>query len=216
MSEKSKNWIIATFIVVLGVTTYIIIGVINETSRNSTINSYSSSNQSTNSDRINKDYSYSNPEPVKTSAYKGNQLANGSSPLDGCFGSGRYAGEAWITFKNGNAYDAIVCLVNIASQKTIRNEYIKAGTNFKMTQIPSGTYYLKVYYGNDWNPTKTNFCGISGAFDSNEHFSKSDKSSDYLKIENSEYSYTTGEITLYTVANGNMTSERMSASEFFQ
>ena len=210
MNKSNTIWILATCVVVISVVIYIVNGINNETAINS-----SQSNRPATSSSTNNNYSYSKPEK-KTSAYKGNQLANGSSPLDGCFGSGRYGGEAWITFKNGNASDAIVCLVNVSSQKTIRNEYIKARTNFKMTQIPSGTYYLKVYYGNDWNPTKTNFCGTSGAFDSNEHFSKSDNYSDYLRIENSEYSYTTGEITLYTVANGNMTSERMSASEFFQ
>lgn len=210
MNKSNTIWILATVVVVISVLIYVVNGINNET-----VKSSSNNNRSATSSNSNNNNSYSKPIG-KTSAYKGNQLPNGTSPLDGCFGSGRYAGEAWITFKNGNASDAIVCLVNVSSQKTIRNEYIKAGTNFKMTQIPSGTYYLKVYYGNDWNPTKTNFCGTSGAFDSNEHFSKSDNYSDYISIENSDYSYTTGEITLYTVANGNMTSERMSASEFFQ
>lgn len=210
MNKSNTLWILATCVVVISVVIYIVNGISRETALNS-----SKSNRHAISSSTNNNYSHSKP-PTKTSAYRGNQLANGSSPLDGCFGRGRYGGEAWITFKNGNASDAIVCLVSVSSQKTIRNEYIKAGTNFKMTQIPSGTYYLKVYYGNDWNPTKTNFCGTSGAFDSNEHFSKSDNYSDYIKIENSDNSYTTGEITLYSVSNGNMTSERMSASEFFQ
>ncbi|MDR3118129.1 MAG: hypothetical protein LBU44_01690 [Mediterranea sp.] len=187
---------------------------------NNTSNSYSSSNSSSSNSHSSpstyksNDNSYSEPAHTE-SEYKGNQLSNGSSPLDGCFGKGRYSGQAWITFKNSNASDAIVCLVRVSSEKTIRNEYIRAGTNFTMNNIPSGTYYLKVYYGNDWNPTKENFCGTKGAFDSDERFSKSDNYSDYIEIENLEYSYTTGEITLYTVANGNMSLERMSASEFF-
>lgn len=168
-------------------------------------------------------YSNNNSKPSTTneyttpaeSQYKGNQLSNGASPLNGCFGKGKFAGQAYITFDNSNSTDAIVSLVNYNSQKTIRNEYIKAGAEYTMHNIPSGTYYLKVYYGNDWNPTKTNFCGTKGAFESDVHFSKSDNIGDLIEVSNSEYSYTTGRITLYSVPNGNMSTESMSESEFF-
>ena len=148
--------------------------------------------------------------------YIGNQLQNGSSPLDKCFGKGIYSGQAYLVFKNSNRTDAIVCLVRQYDKKTIRNEYIRAGANFKMSKIPSGNYYIKVYYGNDWNPEKLNFCNIKGAFDNNVHFSKSDNIGDLINIENSSYSYTTGSITLYTVENGNMSSENINESEFFK
>ncbi|MDW8297247.1 MAG: hypothetical protein RMJ97_10250 [Raineya sp.] len=150
------------------------------------------------------------------SKFKGNKLPNGSSPYDMCFGEGIYGGNAWILFKNSNASDAIVCLVNIQNGRTIRNEYIQAGTNFKMTNLPSGTYYLKVFYGNDWNPEKENACGFKGGFDTDSHFSVSDSPSDLIIIENTNFSYTTGEITLYTVANGNMQQRSSSEIEFFK
>lgn len=155
------------------------------------------------------------PEPIRESKYKGNQLSNGSSPFDACFGKGRFSGNAWLLFKNSNSSDAIVCLVNVSSGKTIRNEYIRAGANFKMSSIPSGTYYLKVFYGNDWNPTLQNVCGTKGSFESNVHFSKSEGRSDWIEVENNELSYTTGEITLYTVANGNMSQSPISEQSFF-
>jgi len=158
---------------------------------------------------------YTPPEPVKESRYKGKQLSNGASPFDACFGKGRFSGNAWILFKNSNSSDAIVCLVNVNSGKTIRNEYIRAGSHFKMKSIPSGTYYLKVFYGNDWNPTLQNVCGTKGSFESDAHFSKSDDSSDWIEVENSDYSYTTGEITLYTVANGNMSQSPINEQSFF-
>ncbi len=145
-----------------------------------------------------------------------NQLENGASPLDDCFGTGRYAGQAYIVFKNSNTSDAIVCLVNNSTDKTIRNEYIRKGTDFKMSSIPSGTYYLKVYYGNNWNKNKTNFCGTKGAFEYSESFSKSDNYTDLIQIENNANSYTTGTITLYTVAGGNMGSKNMSKEDFFK
>lgn len=155
------------------------------------------------------------PTPVE-SAYKGNSLNNGASPLNDCFGSGRSEGNAYITFKNSNSTDAIVCLVDVASNKTVRNEYIQAGSNFTMKHIPSGTYSLKVLYGNDWNPTLDNFCGTKGSFESDVHFSKSDNLDDLIRVENADDHYTTGEITLYTVANGNMQQEGMSESDFFK
>lgn len=148
--------------------------------------------------------------------YIGNQLQNGASPLDKCFGKGIYSGQAYLIFKNSNRTDAIVCLVRQYDKKTIRNEYIRAGADFKMSRIPSGNYFIKVYYGNDWNPEKLNFCNINGAFENNVHFSKSDNIGDIIRIENSSYSYTTGSITLYTVENGNMSSENINESEFFK
>ncbi len=155
-------------------------------------------------------------QPVKVvSKYLGNQLKNGASPLNGCFGKGKFGGQAYITFMNSNSTDAIVCLVSVYNSKTIRNEYIRAGQNYTMKNIPTGTYFLKVCYGNDWNPKMENFCGTKGAFESDVHFSKSENPSDYISIENSEYSYTTGTITLYSVQDGNMSTQSSSQEEFF-
>jgi hypothetical protein len=144
------------------------------------------------------------------------QLNNGDSPLDNCFGQGVYYGNAYITFRNSNNSDAIVCLVSLQTGKTIRNEYIRAGTDFNMSSIPAGTYYLKVFYGNDWNPKIKNPCGTLGSFEQDAHFSKSDRPSDYIQVRNDEGGYTTGEITLYTVAGGNMDQQRISEGEFFK
>ena len=143
-------------------------------------------------------------------------LNNGDSPLNSCFGEGKFKGSAYITFKNSNETDAIVCLVDYSTNKTIRNEYIKAGTDYTMRKIPTGTYFLKAYYGNDWNNTKQNFCGSSGGFNFDESFSKSDGVGDLISIENSRSGYTTGTITLYKVENGNMSSEQINEQEFFK
>lgn len=153
---------------------------------------------------------------IVPSKFRGNQLQTGASPLDACFGKGIYSDYAWLKFLNSNASDAIVCLVSANNNKTIRNEYIRAGETFEMSKIPSGTYYIKVYYGNDWNPNKKNFCGINGAFERNVSFSKSDKIGDRLRIENTSTSYTTGTITLYAVEDGNMTTEDIDEKDFFE
>ena len=155
------------------------------------------------------------PKPIEVSKYKGKQLANGASPFSACFGNGRFGGNAWLVFKNSNTSDAIVCLVNVSSGKTVRNEYIRAGSRYKMESIPSGTYYLKVFYGNDWNPTLKNVCGTKGSFETDVHFSKSEGRSDWIEVQNNYDSYSTGEITLYTVANGNMSQSPISEESFF-
>ena len=124
------------------------------------------------------------------SKYSQNQLSNGASPFNECFGSGKTGGNAYIVFDNGNKTDVVVCLTDYYSGTTIRNEYIRAGEKYKVKNIPSGTYTIKGYYGNSWNPTKQNFCGTQGGFEQNEHFSKSDRIGDLIKIENTSRSYT--------------------------
>jgi hypothetical protein len=150
-------------------------------------------------------------------------LNNGSSPYDGIFGKGiyDYNSECWITFKNGNSTDAIVCLENVSNGRTIRNEYIQAGTDYQMTNIPEGVYKVKVFYGNDWNPEKTLKNGaIRGSFDTDQSYSLSDKPDDLILMKITEtynsISYTTGEITLYTISNGNMNQRNINSDEFFK
>jgi len=158
-------------------------------------------------------------EIKKESKYKGNQLKNGTSPYNYYFGNGVYNKNHHneITFKNGYSTDAIVCLVNRYTNKTIRNEYIRKGTNFRMTNIPNGIYYIKVFSGNDWNPEKILANGkIKGGFDTNISFSISNDYSDLLKLNDDGYKYSVGTITLYQVVNGNMQSEPIGEQDFFK
>ncbi|MFY9309056.1 MAG: J domain-containing protein [Bacteroidia bacterium] len=61
-----------------------------------------------------------------------------------------------IIIHNSEVSEAIVCLVECNNPKrTIRNQYMNAGTTFKMNNIPDGNYFLKVYYGNTWDTSKT-------------------------------------------------------------
>lgn len=183
----------------------------------------SENNQIVNSKTIsninNKNYLVSQEE----SRWAGNSLQNGSSPYDGIFGKGifDFESECWLTFKNGNSTDAIVCLENVTNGTTIRNAYIQAETDYRMTNIPEGVYMVKIFYGNDWNPEKTiNNGAIRGAFSSDQSFSQSDKPDDLIRMKITEMyngiSFTTGEITLYTVSNGNMNQRNIKSDEFFK
>lgn len=218
-AKTSTNWLVVLLAFIIS---YVVTSIIASATHNSA--SYSNNSptdypsrvsESSPNNTYNATNTYIEPEPEKESQYKGNQLANGASPLNACFGKGRFGGNAWLLFKNSNSSDAIVCLVSVGTGKTIRNEYIRAGSNYRMENIPSGTYYLKVFYGNDWNPTLENVCGTKGSFESNPHFSKSDDSSDWIEIENSDYFYSTGEITLYAVTNGNMSQSPINEQSFF-
>lgn len=182
---------------------------------NQTSNSTSSNSHST-------DNSYNSPTSITTpnekyttpteSEYKGNQLEDGASPLDGCFGRGIYSGHATLTIDNGGSSDAIVCLYNVTNSRTIRNEYVRKNSNFTMSNIAQGSYKIRVFYGNDWNPTLTNSCGTKGNFESDIHFSEFD-GTEYF--EDSNRGYTTATITLYTVAGGNASSSSIDQSTFF-
>jgi hypothetical protein len=150
-------------------------------------------------------------------------LENGSSPYNGLFGEGiyDYRSKCWITFKNGNSTDAIACLVNYYSGTTIRNSYIRAGTNYTMSNLPEGIYKIKVFYGKDWNPEKPiNSGSYKGGFENDVNYSLSDNPKDLIHINitetNQRVSYTTGEITLYTVKNGNMNQRSINSNEFFK
>ena len=150
--------------------------------------------------------------PPIESKYKGNQLKDGASPLDGCFGKGVYNGNATLTIKNGGSSDAIVCLYSIARGKTIRNEYVRRNSSFTMSNIAQGSYKIRVFYGNDWNPNLTNSCGTKGNFETDVNFSEFD-GTEYF--EDSDRGYTIATITLYTVAGGNASSSAIDQSTFF-
>lgn len=161
--------------------------------------------------------------PIPQSQWIGYKLANGTSPYDSFFGKGiyNYNSKCWITFKNGNSTDAIVCLENASNGRTIRNEYIQAGTDYTMSNLPTGVYKVKAFYGNDWNPEKKLNGGlITGAFDTDFSFSLSDDSKDWINMTITKtregISYSAGEITLYTVSNGNMNQRKINSDEFFK
>ena len=151
-----------------------------------------------------------------------NSLDDGSSPYDNYFGSGVYDNSSYneVTFLNTNSTDVIVCLENVSSGRTIRNEYIQKGNSFKMTKVPNGTYMVKVFYGNDWDPHKNILGGrIKGSFTKDENFTKSDKADDFLLMnqENTRdgVTYSVWSVTLYSVVNGNMDQRPINASSFF-
>ncbi len=173
-------------------------------------------------------YAYNSNEIVDTapemaervSKYLGNKLKTGDSPYNNYFGKGIYIKEYLnkLEVKNGQSLDVIVCLTEYyGSKRTIRNEYIRAGESFIMTNIPNGTYYLKSFYGRDWNPDTLLYNGrLKGIFDTSSGFSVSDDFDDLIKMEQNEQAYSIYSVTLYPVVGGNMESRNITMSDFFK
>lgn len=220
-SSSSDNNSGCLWLIGIAVVIGIIVAISNSNKSSSSYNDNSTNNSYTYPSTINSnDNSYNSPTttpveeyiPPVESEYKGNQLKDGASPLDGCFGKGVYSGNATLTIDNGGSSDAIVCLYSIENGRTIRNEYVRKNSSFTMSNIAQGTYKIRVFYGNDWNPTLTNSCGTKGNFESDVHFSEFD-GTEYF--EDSDRGYTTATITLYTVAGGNASSSSIDQSTFF-
>jgi hypothetical protein len=153
------------------------------------------------------------------SKWAGNKLNTGDSPYNNYFGTGVYDSQFLneITIHNGQSTDAIVCLTEYEiPNRTIRNEYIRAGESFKLTSVPNGLYSLKWFYGNNWNPDTLYMEGIQGFFDSDAGFSKSDSYGDLIKMQQDTDKYSVVEITLYAVQNGNMETKEINPNEFFK
>ncbi|MDI3321987.1 hypothetical protein [Pinibacter soli] len=149
---------------------------------------------------------------VVDSRYKGNQLKNGASPLSACLGENVYSGNPRLTVKNTGETDAIVCLYSISKSQTIRNSYVRAGSKFTIKSIPQGVYMLKVYYGNDWNPTLVNSCGGSGIFETREAYCKYNGTGTF---EDGEKGYTIATLTLDSKTVGDAYSSSITQSKFF-
>ncbi len=138
--------------------------------------------------------------------------SNGFSPYDKYFGNGIYNNSSGNRFviKNSNNTHAVVLLVNASSGKKIRNEFIRKGSNFEMTGVPNGTYYLEWFSGNDWSPNHR-IGNYIGGFQTDASFTKTRDSSDWMKVNGGGG----WEVTLYSVAGGDVESESINADEFF-
>lgn len=148
--------------------------------------SYSSEKSKTIAAPITERISNSIPEEQETEPV----IRNFDSPYSNFFGEEVYinGSKNHITFYNSNESEAVVCLVeNRKPNKTIRNEYINRGTSFNMNNIPNGEYYLKIYYGSDWDPSKTFLNNkVRGGFKNEICFAKMNTSPVILKMKQQE------------------------------
>lgn len=136
---------------------------------------------------------------------------NGFSPYDKYVGKGVYDNSSGNQFeiKNSNSSHAIVLLVDAYSGKKVRNEFVRKGSDFLMTGVPNGTYYLQWSSGNDWSP-ELKIGGFTGGFQTKQSFTKTRDRSDWMKADG----YMEWSVTLYTVEGGDVESEKINPNEF--
>ena len=138
---------------------------------------------------------------------------NGFSPYDKYFGKGIYDNSSGNEFvvKNSNETDAIVLLVNAYTGRKVRNEFVAKASNFKMTGVPNGTYYLEWFSGTSWSPELKVGTRFKGGFQTKSSFTKTKDRSDWMSVDG----YRQWTVTLYSVAGGDVESEKINADEFF-
>ena len=138
---------------------------------------------------------------------------NGFSPYDKYFGKGIYDNSSGNEFvvKNSNETDAIVLLVNAYTGRKVRNEFVAKASNFKMTGVPNGTYYLEWFSGTFWSPELKVGTRFKGGFQTKASFTKTKDRSDWMSVDG----YRQWTVTLYSVAGGDVESEKINADEFF-
>lgn len=137
--DKSERYQILASIIIAFILLYFII-------------SYSSRKRARPTKIVTKQVQVKEPEKAKP------QIDDYASPYSNFFGK-EIADENSqnnISIHNSDISEAVVCLVETGKdKKTIRNQYINAGRSFKMINIPDGNYFLKIYYGTNWDTTKT-------------------------------------------------------------
>ncbi len=124
-----------------------------------------------------------------------------------------------IVIKNSDESEAVVCLVeNKKNARTIRNQYMTMGNSFKMNNIPDGDYFLKVYFGTNWDTAKTFLNNqVKGGFLNEMGFFELKINNRFFKMKqeqtNSSSSFSSYEIGLSPSQKDNKT---IAAEQFFQ
>lgn len=148
-------------------------------------------------------------------------ISNFDSPYTSFFGDeiNESGSKNSISIFNSSYSEAVVCLIEKNEpHKVIRNQYMTNASEFKMNNIPDGEYFLRVYYGSEWNPNKsfTNKI-VKGGFKKENSFVELNNGKDVLKMKKEKKgtsnSYSTYEIHISPYDKENVKS--ITAEEFF-
>lgn len=131
----------------------------------------------------------------------------GFMPYYEYFGEGVHSGEKWINLDNSKSTtDVLVVLQNKKTNIKIRSQFIRAGDELKMTNIPSGYYVLKTFSGRKWTFDAIMPDGLTrGGFTKDVKFEKDNY--DFVQ-------YKSWKSTLYKVEGGNANSQEINFNEF--
>jgi hypothetical protein len=116
-------------------------------------------------------------------------------------------GLGTLSISNGSGSDAVVKLITNGGSK-VYEVYIQVGDNYTIRHISDGVYRLAFEFGSNWDTTQKTFLVDRSAesFDDTFNFETSDLTS--------SIQYTTFNVTLNPVADGNATTSTLDPSEF--
>ncbi|GAA2051836.1 hypothetical protein GCM10009839_68780 [Catenulispora yoronensis] len=86
--------------------------------------------------------------------------------------------------------DAVITLTKVGSKTPVTSVYVRASSTTELNNVPGATFDAYIAYGSDWDST-------AHAFTRDCTFSKADSTFDFSSND--------WELTLYKVANGNLT-----------
>jgi curved DNA-binding protein CbpA len=119
-------------------------------------------------------------------------------------------GRGDLTVENGTLDDAVVNLVDLNSEKTLRTFYIKTDSTFTERQIPPGLYAVYFTTGIDWNVASMTF-NLNASY---SHFGKNLEYTERVDENAEKVEKITYKITLQPVEGGNAEIESSDKDSF--
>lgn len=156
--------------------------------------------------------------PSRERATSASYLTTGDSPFDSIFGTGLVSDlhQNWILFKNESDIEVIVCLEDLSSGDRIRNEYINAGEQLRVSNIPNGEFTVLVYYGLRWSSSVVHDNGrIKGGFQERSGFCKFMVPRERIELYDINGSFTSLIITFKEFGSGSNDQTIISEQAFF-
>jgi hypothetical protein len=116
-------------------------------------------------------------------------------------------GRGVLVLRNGNDGDAVVNIIETASDTTVRWVYVTAHSDLKLSHIEPGSYLLLFTTGIDWD--EDNF-----EFRKHAEYRQMDRNIDFEKHLPAGVDYKRVTVTLHRILEGNIPSHQISEAEF--
>lgn len=140
---------------------------------------------------------------------------SGHSPYNEYFGKGVYNEtnnyiEVFAPLKT----HVVFIVIDVYSGRRVRNEFIRKGERFKMTNIPYGTYDYMYFTGRNWDKnTLINNGKIKGGFKDYQSFNKNQIKKDRMEFKRGYYGGY--QIKLTQKKGGNLKTKSTTPEDFF-
>lgn len=147
-------------------------------------------------------------------------LSNYESPYSDFFGKEIFeeSSKNNITFLNGSLSQAVILMIDKKTGQTVRNMYVNSESQIKMSQLADGVYWIKIYFGTNWDQ-KMRFADgqVKGGFKNANVFQKLYDEKDEIVMKKNKKgdldSYSTYEIKISPDDQKN--AKTISAEAFF-